>query len=248
MVDLEEQVKRANRDFYDIVGPAYETIDGRRSERLRHYVAEKLELISRKTAGESILDLGCGSGFIAISAEPCFKQRYAFDISFNIINAVENKTLRKGVADSDRIPLQSSRLDCVVTFALLHHCYAYEKMLSEIYRVLKRGGVYYSDHDMDSSFFRRFNFFLKIHRKIHDARRKYLSEFNQLTEEMYDCSEIHQKGIPSETVEATLKCVGFKEVKLEYHWFGLSSSTDKLFGKKSYHKGYAPLVRITAIK
>ena len=37
-------------------------------------------MISQKTDAESILDLGCGSGFISNVAKNYFKQRYALDI------------------------------------------------------------------------------------------------------------------------------------------------------------------------
>ena len=245
---LEQKVKRANREFYDIVGPSYECIDGRRSERLINYVSRQIESISGNTGADSVLDLGCGSGFIARIAKDYFKRRYALDISFKIIRAIDDGNLRKITADYDSLPIRSSTLNCVVTFATLHHCYSYEKMFPEIYRVLRSGGIYYSDHDMDSLFFRRFKPLLRIYRRMHDAKAKYMSTFDRLSGEIYDCAEFHQEGIPSEMVVDLLEAVGFKHIKLEYHWFGLSSLTDKLFGKKSYKKGYAPLVKIIALK
>ena len=248
MNNPELQVKKANKDFYDIVGPSYEEIDGRRSEQLLCYVSKKLETISRQTDTDYILDLGCGSGFISRIAKKYFKKRYAIDISYKIVKAIEDKNLHKVTADSDLIPMQDSSLNCVVTFAVLHHCYAYEKMLSEINRVLKDGGIFYSDHDMDAFFFKRFKPLLKVYRKMNDARRNYLSRFSQLSEEIYNCSEFHQDGIPSEAIELILKNIGFKDVRLEYHWYGLSLLFDKIFGKNAYKRGYAPLTRIIAVK
>jgi ubiquinone/menaquinone biosynthesis C-methylase UbiE len=248
MNNAERKVKKANKYFYDIVGPSYEEIDGRRSEQLLRYVSKKLESISRQTGTESILDLGCGNGFISRIAKKDFKKRYAIDISYKIVKSIEDKNLHKVTADSDFIPIQDDSLSCVVTFAVLHHCYAYEKMLSEIKRVLKEGGIFYSDHDMDAFFFNRFKPLLKIYRKMNDAGRRYLSIFSQLSEEIYNFSEFHQEGIPSEEIELILKNIGFKDVRLEYHWYGLSSLFDKIFDKNSYKRGYAPLTRIIAIK
>lgn len=248
MNNPELQVKKANKDFYDIVGPSYEEIDGRRSEQLLGYVSKKLETISRQTDTDSILDLGCGNGFISRIAKKYFKKRYGIDISYKIVKTIKDKNLHKVTADSDLIPMQDDSLNCVVTFAVLHHCYAYEKMLSEIKRVLKDGGIFYSDHDMDAFFFKRFKPLLKVYRKMNDARRHYLSRFSQLSEEIYNCSEFHQDGIPSEKIEIILKNIGFKDVRLEYHWYGLSSLFDKIFGKNAYKRGYAPLTRIIAVK
>ncbi|WP_347273851.1 methyltransferase domain-containing protein [Candidatus Kuenenia sp.] len=248
MIDLEQQVKRANKDFYDIIGHSYEAIDGRRSERLIRYVEIQFEKILNNTNANSILDLGCGGGFISRIAKDYFKHRYAVDISHKIIKSIEDKTLYSVTADTDMIPIKDAKLNCVVTFAVLHHCYSYEKILSEIYRVLTKGGIYYSDHDMDSFFFRRFKPLLNIYRKINDASRDYMAKFNQLSEDMYNYSEFHQNGIPSPVIETTLKRIGFKDVRYEYHWYGLSLLTDKMFGKRSYKRGYAPLVRIFAVK
>ena len=248
MNNLAQHIKKANRDFYDIVGSFYEVIDGRRSERLISYVEEQLKTISRDVGAYSIIDLGCGSGFVSRIARDYFKQRFALDISHRIMSAIDDSILFKIVADTDTIPIKDDMLQCVVTFAVLHHCYSYEKILSEIYRILKTGGIYYSDHDMDSCFFNRFRPFLKIYRKINNAGKHYLARFRELTEEMYNLSEFHQNGIPSETIETVLRGVGFKNVRVEYHWFGLSQITDTIFGKKIFRRGFAPLVRITAIK
>jgi len=160
MKNLEFRVKQANKDLYNIVGPSYESIDGRRSEQLIDYVSKILKLIARRTDVDSILDLGCGSGFISRSAKQYFKKRYALDISDSIVRAIEDQNLHCMTADCDFLPIQDASLNCVVTFAVLHHCFAFEKLFSEIYRVLIKGGVFYSDHDMDSNFFRRFKLFL----------------------------------------------------------------------------------------
>ena len=248
MGNLETQIKRANKDFYDIVGDSYEEIDGRRSEGLAQYVASRLKLISQETDGISMLDLGCGSGFVSRIAGDYFKSRAAMDISSRILKAIRDNALLKITGDSDFIPVKSESFSCIAAFAVLHHSYSFEKMFNEIYRILKKGGRFYSDHDMDSFFYNRYKSLLKIYRKINDAKKHYLSKFNQLTEEIYNYSEFHQKGIPSDSIIKILNDIGFKDIRIEYHWYGLSPLTDRIFGEKSYKKGYAPLVRIIAVK
>lgn len=248
MNNLETQIKRANKDFYDIVGSSYEEVDGRRSEGLVQYVAARLKALSQETDGISILDLGCGSGFVSRIARDYFNYRLAIDISSRILQAIEDNALLKITGDLDFIPVKSESFSCIVTFAVLHHCYSFEKMFNEIYRVLKKGGRFYSDHDMDSFFYNRYKSLLKIYRRINNAKKHYLSKFNQLTEEIYNYSEFHQKGIPSDSIIKMLNDIGFKDIRLKYHWYGLSPLTDKIFGEKSYKKGFAPLIRIIAIK
>jgi len=248
MNDIEYQVKKANKDFYDVVGASYEEIDGRRSEQLINYVVDQLNMLSKNTDADSILDLGCGSGFISRTARNLFRKRYAADLSFQIVNAIDDNTIQKLTADVDSIPVKDEKISSVVTFAVLHHCYSYDKMITEIHRILKTGGIFYSDHDMDSLFFKRFKLLLKLYRMINDASKRYLSRFNELSEQVYKCSEYHQNGIHSKEIENILKTIGFSNVKIQYHWYGLSPLTDKIFGRKTYKRGYAPLVKIIAVK
>jgi hypothetical protein len=121
-------------------------------------------------------------------------------------------------------------------------------MFHEIYRALKIGGRFYSDHDMDAFFYNRYRMLLKIYRTMNDAKKHYLSKFSKLTEEMYNCSEFHQEGVPTDMIIKTLNDTGFQDIRVEYHWYGLSPLTDKIFGNKPYRKGNAPLVRIIASK
>ena len=48
-------------------------------------------------------------------------------------------------------------------------------MIKEIHRVLKRGGILYIDHDMNSEFAKRFRFFLWIYRKFSGRKKKYIA-------------------------------------------------------------------------
>ena len=246
--NIEQQVKQANKLFYDTAGHLYEEIDGRRSKQLISYGKRQLEMISKTAGHDCLLDLGCGSGFIARMAGNLFNRVYAVDISQNILKAIGGETIRRVCADSDFVPLKDGQVNCVATFAVLHHCFSYEKILPEVYRVLKQGGVYYSDHDLDDFFYQRYKPLLKVYRGLNDAKEHYLSRFSQLTKDIYDFSEFHQDGIPAHAIKSDLMNAGFRDVRIEYHWFGLSPLTDKIFSHGAYRRGFAPLARIWAYK
>lgn len=248
MIDIEQKVKSANKDLFNVVGSCYEQIDGRRTEQLVDYVANKLKVISQETDGGSILDLGCGSGFVSNVAGNFFKKRFALDISFKIVKSIADGNLLKITADTDSIPVKTGTFSSVAAFALLHHCYSYKKMFAEIYRVLKKGGFFYSDHDLDSLFVSRYKALLVFYRIANNPKKRYLSRFSELSDETYRFSEIHQDGIRSELIEPMLKSVGFERALIEYHWYGLSPISDRIFGKRVYRRGNAPLVRIIAKK
>jgi SAM-dependent methyltransferase len=244
----EEQVKKANKEFYDIVGSNYEELDGRRKESLYAYLEDQLKQLSILGGTDSILDLGCGSGFVSKVADQLFRRRLAVDISYSILRGIEDQNLERIAADSDFIPIGDNQIDVVGAFALLHHCHSFERLCGEVYRILKTGGVFYSDHDMDISFYSRFKRMMKIYRRIHNAKKRYLENFDSLSENLYDCSEFHQNGIQPDLLCSLLKKTGFREVNITFHWFGLSSFSDRLFGKKIFPRGWAPLTRIVALK
>jgi hypothetical protein len=87
-----------------------------------------------------------------------------------------------------------------------------------------------------------------LYRILKQHGAPYLNRYKELSQEQYDLSEIHQNGIPSRDIDTMLRDVGFKDVRMEYHWYGLTGWADKIFGPRSFAKGYAPLVRIIATK
>lgn len=246
--DLEEKVIKANKDFYNIIGSYYESIDGRRSERLKNYIRDRLKEISSETDGDALLDLGCGNGLITLIGKQYFKKRYALDVSSEVMKTIDDLNVVKIVADFNSIPLEDESISAVATFAVLHHCYSYERIIGEIYRVLKKGGIYYSDHDMDFSFFNRFKILMKIYRSLNDASRRYMEFSKALSKDLYHLTEFHSEGISTDHIVELLRMSAFKKITVNYHWYGLNSLTDVLFGEKHYKKGLAPIVRIIAVK
>ena len=248
MISEESKVRQANKDFYNIVGDSYEIIDGRRSASLSKYVNNILSQIVLKVGPGSILDLGSGSGFVIKLAKEYFNHRYAIDISGVILSKIKEEKILKIIAEFDHFPLKNNQFNCVVTFAVLHHCFSYEKIFDNIYNALKPGGVYYSDHDLDSLFFKRFSFFINLYRRVNNVNKRYLSKFCSITQEMYNYSEFHSHGIKTEYIKRALELTGFKSVECKYHWFGINPFLNVLFGKRSFPKGWAPLIRIIAYK
>jgi len=243
-MELSRQVKSANKDFYNKLGSRYEQYDGRRSDALSRYVQANINQTSRK----AILDLGCGSGFVARSVRGLYDSIYGLDISYKILHDIKAGDIITVNADIDRIPFKTGTFDCVVTFATLHHCYDFNEIFNEIYRVLNKGGLYYSDHDMNDMFYNRYELLMKLYRGIFNNYKRYKRHCPEITEGHYHLSEYHSKGIPTEKIKAILNDVGFSSVTITYHWFGLNKLTDRVFGTKEMGSRSAPLVKIKAIK
>ena len=243
----EDAVINANREFYDLAASGYEAIDGRRNARLKNWLSLNLAGIRKRCSGGSLLDIGSGSGLVTGCAKNLFSPRVAVDISQKIINANRGSFDFGIVADINRLPFGSESFDAVTCFSVLHHLYNFDSLVPEVARVLKPGGVFYSDHDMDKRFSKRFFIPLYLYRKLHNPESKYFKYNNKITSDLYRLSECQEEGIDSAHLINLFKKEGLS-VEYYYHWFGLLPIIDNLVAKKHFSVGWAPLFSMRAIK
>jgi ubiquinone/menaquinone biosynthesis C-methylase UbiE len=248
---LLNKVKKSNQQFYDIISDSYETVDGKRDKTTIRWITKKLRTIQRATKGETLLDIGCGSGFILRYALPYFKTIVGIDISFAILKGLRKQGYLVVCADIDHLPFKNDVFSVVSCFAVLHHLYIYTSLTEESYRILKTRGIFYSDHDLDSTFEKRFRFFMQLYRTCFNEKKKYLRANSNITSELYHFTEIHHKGIKTDEIAQLFKKQKFSEVRLFYHWLGLFPLLTRFclfFNIRSFRKGNAPLVSIIAKK
>ena len=107
--------------------------------RVRDFVISKIP----KNAN-SILDVGCGNGWVAKEFLPKGKQVYSLDIS------VTNPSIVKRLypsekhlcvaADSFHLPFSNDSFDCVIASEIIEHVFDPEEFIKELFRVVKKGG------------------------------------------------------------------------------------------------------------
>jgi ubiquinone/menaquinone biosynthesis C-methylase UbiE len=243
----EEAVKDANRRLYDAVASQYEGLDGRRSPALERWLRRRLAGLRARAPGGRLLDIGSGSGFVARCAKGIFDYRAGTDISAAILEANREAFDYAVAADADALPFEDGSFDMVSCFAVLHHLFSFDGLVREAHRVLKPGGILYTDHDMDVRFHRRFRLPLAAYRRLRNAAAKYRQASAAVTEEVYRLSECHEAGIEAADLAVLLSAEGFS-AHIGYHWFGLSPLTDALFRGREYPRGWAPLIRIVATR
>lgn len=244
--NLDYRVKEANKEFYDTVADIYERADGRRTEVLDRWLSDKLEKLSKATEGGILLDLGCGTGVVLRNGSRYFKYTYGIDISQGMLKRMEGGS--RICADCSFIPFKDESIDVIVCFSVLHHIYNHEGVFKEIYRILKKEGLLYIDHDIDRMFVRRFYPFVKIYRYIFDSANRCIRLKKGLTKELYDLSEIHSGGIDSDKILKKLEELGFVDIEEQYHWFGLNKFINLMIGHRTFRKGSAPLFSVSAKK
>jgi len=112
---------------------------------------EKMIDLGRLKPGETVLDVGCGTGTLAIAAKRrvgASGEVHGIDASPEMIAGAGRKTRKAGLAVEFRnasieaLPLQDGQIDVVLSTLMLHHLprQVRENGLREIRRVLKPGG------------------------------------------------------------------------------------------------------------
>jgi len=236
-----EETKAANKRFFDVAADVYEEVDSRRDDRVSGWLDDSIDRLKLRTGGGSILDIGCGTGFVMRKAEGKFKLIVGVDISREMLKQV--KVGYPVCADTDNLPFKDGVFDAAAAIALLHHVLDHGSLFSETYRVLRNGGVFYSDHDIDSGFVRKFGWLVRLRRKFCDNSIGYLKAKKELTRELYEKSEIHHDGVDSEKLRTQLKEAGFSKVDVKYHWLGLNTVLNAVMSLPSLKylpHGYAP--------
>lgn len=112
---------------------------------------EKMVGLARLRPGETVLDVGCGTGTLAIAAKQSVGSGgkvYGIDASPEMIARATRKAGKAGLgiefrnANIEALPFQEAQFDVVLSTLMLHHLprQVRENGLREIRRVLKPGG------------------------------------------------------------------------------------------------------------
>ena len=147
-LDKNAEATLMNYGYADLEGATIELEPQFQSDRfatqLYHHVASRSVL-----QGRDVLEIGCGRGggasYIARTFGP---QRYVgLDINLRVIAFdrrfyKEQKNLQFTVGDARAMPLHDGSFDVALNVESAHHYDGLGRFLSEVYRVLKPGGVF----------------------------------------------------------------------------------------------------------
>jgi ubiquinone/menaquinone biosynthesis C-methylase UbiE len=112
---------------------------------------EKILRLARLEPGESVLDVGCGTGSLAIAAKQQVGSAgtvYGIDASPEMLARADKKARKAGVeivfknAPAQALPFPDAQFDVVLSTLMLHHLprKGRQQCASEVRRVLKPGG------------------------------------------------------------------------------------------------------------
>ena len=132
--------------------PAVEPVERFEPERLRGELVEAEHLVrywwaSHLAAGREVLDAGCGAGYgCAILLDAGAARCVGVDISPEAVEAAsESHGEREGiefvVGDVGQLPFADDSFDLVTCFETIEHVEAQERVVAELARVLRPGGL-----------------------------------------------------------------------------------------------------------
>jgi len=108
--------------------------------------------------GDEVLEVGPGPGLTTDLLRKSASRVTAIEIDPRLAEALRQRTLGQGVevvtGDATAMPFQAARFSAAVSFTMLHHVTSPElqdRLLAEVYRVLRPGGVF-AGSDSTASF------------------------------------------------------------------------------------------------
>ena len=120
---------------------------------LQNLVPARFVFFDRLSAwqGRTVLDLGCGGGFMSEALAARGADVIGVDVSGNAITIAKRHAASRGlpisylVGSGDDLPLASRCVDCVVCVDVLEHVECLDHVLDEIRRVLRPEGLFFFD-------------------------------------------------------------------------------------------------------
>lgn len=92
----------------------------------------------------SILDIGCGSAWIASLHIPKGKTVFSFDVSKvntnKAIDKIKDAKHSATVGDALQLPFKNNSIDCVIASEVIEHIFSPKDFVKELFRVVKPGG------------------------------------------------------------------------------------------------------------
>ncbi|MHC4511889.1 MAG: class I SAM-dependent methyltransferase, partial [Planctomycetota bacterium] len=117
------------------------------------------------------LDYGCGSGNLTGHLIELGMHTVSADISEGFLTLVQSRFSQTGFSETlmlngkDLSNVPDEQFDLAAAYSVLHHVPDYLRIVAEMCRVLKPGGVIYLDHEVNESYFDRPNEYIEFVKK-----------------------------------------------------------------------------------
>lgn len=163
-VSFEDFVRKANEIYFDLEPEMYD----KKHPEIKKFEAERWDNLAKKYFTKNyplkVLDIGSGAGFVADRVCPILKKEDVFvfaDISKKMLDYCQSIfrnrfkcELEFKNIDSGPLDFPDNYFDIVTMNSVLHHIPDTKKILQEVSRVLKNGGLLIIAHEVNKAFFK----------------------------------------------------------------------------------------------
>ncbi|MDO6684716.1 MULTISPECIES: class I SAM-dependent methyltransferase [unclassified Agarivorans] len=193
-----------------------------------------ISLMEKAIGNKKLIDFGCGTGFIINLTKNLFDEVHGVDITQEMMDEIDttsgNITLTNSIAE--HTPYPNDEFHFATAYSFMDHLSSYETFLKEVFRVLCKGGVFYSDLNPNRSFINALEhtesstqqnnkiITREIQAGLHNGAY-YQDKYGIDPETMAAAEPIKsfQKGFSEEEIRQTARKIGFSECYIEYEWY-----------------------------
>jgi ubiquinone/menaquinone biosynthesis C-methylase UbiE len=186
-------------------------------------IREVIALARKETRAEYWLDVGCGTGHVLAVAAAEIPHAIGVDLSSEMLTRAQARHLNVVRAEATSLPVNDESVDVVSAFALLHHLWDAEVFYREVRRVLRPGGLFYSDSDPNVRP-RRMSVLYRWSRaayyRLRSVGRPAIADDPRAKTvgEAADYQMFHSRDFNGDTQVAALRDLGFTPAKAIYHF------------------------------
>jgi len=230
-----EQVLEANIKVHSAISKNYNSDTHWRPEnqkKVRAHLERLRSSLPNADGDKSLLDIGCGTGFIIHLANDLFKRIDGIDITEAMLAQVDLTlgNVHIKIAEAENTGFSDNSMDMVTAYSFLDHLYKVEPVFQEVYRVLKPGGIFYADLNPNRAFWASISqlsgmseFNPIVQREIDMlVQGDTLSNALGLNRELMKMSEpgkSYLNGFVKEELEILGHQIGFSHVEVAFDWF-----------------------------
>jgi 2-polyprenyl-3-methyl-5-hydroxy-6-metoxy-1,4-benzoquinol methylase len=183
---------------------------------------------------KKMVDFGCGTGFIINLIHDHFYEVHGVDVTKEMMKHVDlspgNITLHESFAEKTNF--SDNSFDFATAYSFMDHLLDYRDFLKEVYRTLKKGGIFYTGLNPNKDFILGMEnaeksislgspiVNLEIEKALHNG--EYYKEnfgLNSRLLEQAEPTKTFDKGFDFKEVLAFAKSVGFSKTEVKFEWF-----------------------------
>jgi ubiquinone/menaquinone biosynthesis C-methylase UbiE len=134
---------QSNREYYNRFAAGYEKHRGVNDPGGYHELLDELEaeFVQKYGRGGRVLEVGCGTGLVLERLARFAGEAIGIDVSDGMLEKAKSRGLNVRQGSALDLPFETSSFDVTCSFKVLAHIPEITKVLSEMARVTKPGGV-----------------------------------------------------------------------------------------------------------